>query len=121
MSGRFSDERRGYLGALNMTEIITDIRSMLAGAASDDLRGSKVKMRALERYFGLLSEALRRVPEEWRLEFGPQIDWGKFREIGETLRHKYWKKSEVLLWDIYKNDLDSLQLALERMIARHGP
>ena len=104
-----------------MLEAIEDIKSLLSGKTAASLEGKRdiVTRAALERFLEILSEASRHLPDDWKHEFGPTLDWKGVANIGNVLRHEYDRLSNAKLWEIYENDLDPLQLALERMIAVH--
>jgi uncharacterized protein with HEPN domain len=121
MSGQSSDAPRGLRAAQDMLEAIADIDSMLAGRSSNDLRRERIIRRAFERCIPVISEASRRLPDDWKLEFGPQLQCMRIQDIGNVLRHGYDTVRLDVLWNVHEYDLDPLQLAPEPMIARHGP
>ncbi|MEJ2625198.1 MAG: DUF86 domain-containing protein [Pseudolabrys sp.] len=75
---------------------------------------------ALERFLEILSEASRHIPEEWKTEF-TDIPWRQVADLGNFIRHAYYKIDLEILWSIYENDLHSLELVAEKMIARCQP
>jgi uncharacterized protein with HEPN domain len=119
-SDRSSDAPRALERIRHVLERIQKIRRLLDGLTVVQLQEDDDRQAACERYFEVISEASRHVPEPWQVEFGPSIPWRRIAAIGNIIRHAYGKVDIGILWDIYKNDLDALQLALERMIECHG-
>jgi uncharacterized protein with HEPN domain len=117
MSGQSSDPRRAYSRVCDMLDAISSIHSLLDGATLEAMKSKGHMRAAFERYLEILSEASRHVPEDWKTEYGAQIDWRAIRDIGNRLRHGYDQIDHLVLWDIYKHDLDALAHALEAMVA----
>jgi uncharacterized protein with HEPN domain len=116
MSGPFSDSRRAYFRACDMLHAISSIHSLLDGVTPETMASKGHLRAAFERYLEILSEASRHIPEDWKSAHGAQIDWRAIRDIGNRLRHGYDQIDHLVLWDIYKHDLDALAHALEAMI-----
>jgi uncharacterized protein with HEPN domain len=117
----FSETERGLQRIGHVLEAISDIREALDGATLQDIMKDRIRRAAFERLLEIISEASRHIPEEWRAQDGPMIPWKAIANLGNVIRHTYMHVELTTLWDIYKNDLDPLQLALDRMIARNGP
>ena len=67
----------------------------------------------------IISEASRHLPDAWKSQFGPTIDWRQIADLGNRLRHGYHRNEATILWSIYLNDLDPLEAAIDRMLAAH--
>jgi len=106
---------------LHIKESIANIRQLLAGKTIDNVRAERVTQAALERFLEIVSEASRRVPEEWRLSFGADIPWNKIANLGNVLRHAYDTVDLSVLWAVYADDLDPLERAVDAMLAAHPP
>jgi uncharacterized protein with HEPN domain len=74
-----------------------------------------VASAALERFFEVISEASRHLPEEWRSR-RPHVPWRQVADIGNRLRHGYDMIEPRRLWAIYRNDLDTLENAIDALI-----
>jgi uncharacterized protein with HEPN domain len=119
MSARFSEARRAGKRVSDMLQAIADMRDLLKGrAAASILRKTHIRA-AFERYLEIVSEASRHVPDDWKAQHGPQIDWRGIQDIGNRLRHGYDGLDHALLWSIYENELDALEHALDAMTAAH--
>ena len=67
----------------------------------------------------VISEAVRRIPDEWIAEF-PNTPWHAIRAIGNKLRHEYQRISETILWGIVTTQAAELRTAIDGMLAKHG-
>ena len=68
----------------------------------------------VERGLMIISEASRAIPEHLK-DRHPQIRWSGVRDIGNVLRHQYASLSTTLLWNVVKDELPGLKVALEAM------
>jgi uncharacterized protein with HEPN domain len=98
---------------------IAKIHRLLDGRRFEDMQRDEVTRAAFERYLEVLSEASRSVPESWKIEADPTIPWSRIRDLGNHLRHVYHRVDYQVLWDVYQNDLQPLELALDRMVRRY--
>jgi uncharacterized protein with HEPN domain len=115
-----SDERRAYWRVRDMLEAISDIRALLDGRTFDAMHRDKNVRAAFERYLQVLTEASLHIPDQWKLDADPTIAWNDIRNLGNLLRHAYQRIDHHILWDVYENDLDALEIALDKMIVLHG-
>lgn len=112
---------RELLRARDIKQAISNIRLVLSGVSYEQLQSDVRTRAAFERFVEIVSEASRKVPLEWRSEFGPDIAWHKILAIGNVLRHVYRDVDHLILWEIYTDHLDPLEAAIDAMIAAHGP
>lgn len=79
---------------------------------------------AVTRNLEIISEASRHLDEEAK---GPHADipWRQIADLGNRLRHAYFRTDFDLLWGIVENDLDSLASAVseirDRLLAADSP
>lgn len=106
---------------LHIHERIALIRALLLNSTFSEAWQDQIRWPAFERHLEIISEASRNVPNEWKGAHGPDIEWSKIAGLGSILRHVYHHTSAPILWDIYLNDLDPLEAAIDRMIAAHDP
>ena len=97
---------------------IGQIRRLLAGKTVDEVRADSVAWAAFERFLEILSEASRHIPDGWKAE-QPQIAWRQVADLGNRLRHVYRDVNPEALWNIYLNDLDPLEAAVDAMLTAH--
>jgi len=67
-----------------------------------------------------VSEASRNIPDKWKNELGEGIPWRQIAGLGNLLRHAYDQVNAEVFWQIYENDLDPLEAAIDAMLAAHG-
>ena len=120
MSGKFSDERRASFAVLDMLDVIAKVENLVRDKHLADLQADPHVRAAYERYIEIISEASRRLPDHWKEQCGPQVDWRAIRDIGNRIRHGYDDLDLPTLWDIKAHDLLALQTALESMRASFG-
>ena len=81
-------------------------------------KASSADVRATSYSVLVISEAVRRVPDDWLAEH-PDIPWHAIRAIGNKLRHEYEKISEVIIWGIVTKHADELKRAVEIILTAH--
>jgi len=99
---------------------IAQIHELLDARSMTEVEGDWIVRSALERVFQVICEAARNVPEEWRAGY-PEVPWRQVIDLGNELRHAYHRVNLRLLWNIYTNDLPTLEGTIGRMILQHGP
>lgn len=100
---------------------IVDIRAMLAGKSFEDVRVDRMTRLAMERCLEIISEASRHVPSDLKAAHGQAVPWQQVADIGNILRHVYQHTSLKALWSIYTDDLDTLEAAVDAMMAATPP
>lgn len=105
----------------DMRQSINDIRALLQGRSLDVLYSDRPTRAAFERFLEILSEASRTVPEEWKAEVAPELPWRRLADLGNHIRHAYHKIDVEILWNIYENEMDALERAVDAMLARFVP
>lgn len=109
-----SSDRIGHI-----KDAIANIRSLRARAADEQIKLDPILRAALERFFEIISEASRHVPEELRAGY-PDIPWKRIAGIGNFLRHAYDGIDVDVLLNAAGSDLDMLESALDDMLTDDG-
>ena len=81
-------------------------------------RGDPIARRAAAYAIQTISEAVRRIPDNWLADF-PTQPWAQIRSIGNRIRHEYLRVDDAILWDIVTIDSPTLKDVMEAMLARH--
>jgi uncharacterized protein with HEPN domain len=85
---------------------------------SDDEMGAQyVTVRMVERCVSIISEATKHVPQGLR-ESEPDISWRKIVNIGNLLRHEYYRINGDDMIRIVRDHLPQLRSAIVRLIDR---
>lgn len=85
----------------------------------ETFKASSSDVRAASYSVLVISEAVRRIPDDWLAEH-PETPWHAIRTIGNKLRHEYQRVSEVILWGIVTEHSDTLKAVIEDMLAKHS-
>lgn len=95
------------------------LRSLRERQTFEGFRNSEVDVRAASYAILVISEAVRRIPDEWLAEH-PEVPWHAIRTIGNKLRHEYQRVSEAILWDVVEAHANSLGATIEHMLYKRG-
>lgn len=104
----------------DIQENIRAIRRLLEGKSLEDVGQDLATRAALERFLEIISEASRHLPDHWKAN-QPDIPWRQVADLGNLLRHAYRHVELRPLWDVYLDDLDPLERAVDAMLAAHPP
>jgi uncharacterized protein with HEPN domain len=66
-------------------------------------RNDAVARRAAAYAIQTISEAVRRIPDDWLADF-PTEPWGQIKAIGNRLRHEYFRVDDAILWQVMTTD-----------------
>lgn len=105
----------------DIKDAISNVHQLLDGLTYEQMLADMRTRSAFERQLEIISEASRRVPEEWRQTLGADIPWANVATIGNILRHVYRLVDHRVLWNIYEHDLGPLEAAIDAMLAAHDP
>jgi uncharacterized protein with HEPN domain len=100
----------------HILEAIANIETDIAGYDFEKFRTDRRTRQLVERNLEILSEASRRLPNEYK-DREAQISWRAIAGIGNVLRHDYHQTYPTVLWDTCKNDLKPLKDAALRIDA----
>jgi uncharacterized protein with HEPN domain len=84
----------------------------------ETFRVDAVARRAAAYAIQTISEAVRRLPEEWLADF-PGEPWEQIKAVGNRIRHEYFRLDDAILWQIITIDTHALRPVMEAMLARH--
>jgi uncharacterized protein with HEPN domain len=105
----------------DLLEAIGDIRDLLGKHSLEELQRERMLRAALERYFEILSEASRYVPDDLRQKHGPAIPWRQIADLGNQIRHAYHRILPERLWAIYEDNLDELEATIQAILGDMMP
>lgn len=95
---------------------IDDIQLLLSGSA-DDFAKDKYRRVAVERFFEIISEASRHIPDDVKAR-QTEINWRRMADLGNRLRHAYHLIDSELLWLIAQKDLPALKAFVESIVQK---
>jgi uncharacterized protein with HEPN domain len=82
-------------------------------------RSDPIVRRAAAYAIQTISEAVRRIPDDWLADF-PTEPWGQIKSIGNRIRHEYFRIDDAILWEIITADTHALKTVMESMLVRHA-
>lgn len=100
----------------HMLENIDGILAGTAGMSAEQISGSYILLRAVERSVQIISEAAKELPPEFRTR-EPEVPWQNIIHIGNLLRHEYYRIREADMLEILTVHLPHLRPAVERLLA----
>ena len=103
----------------HIKQAIGRIHELLDGKTLAEVQDNWTVVLAVERCLEIVSEASRHIPASVQ-QTRPEIPWQQVADLGNVLRHAYHRSSVMALWDIYTQDLDALEAAIDAMRADLG-
>ena len=100
-----------------LTEIAL-LHDIGARMTQQTLAADPIARRAAAYAIQTISEAVRRIPDDWLAEF-PTEPWAQIRAIGNRIRHEYYRLDDAILWEVIVTDAPALESVMRRMLARH--
>jgi uncharacterized protein with HEPN domain len=107
--------RSVLLRLVDIRDAISGVQNVTAGAAFDVFANSWGMQRAVERGLEIISEASRHVPDDLKA-LAPSIPWRQIVAIGNLLRHEYQRTDVMATWNIIKEHLPPLAIAIGQLI-----
>jgi|HubBroStandDraft_4_1064222.scaffolds.fasta_scaffold1556546_2 uncharacterized protein with HEPN domain len=98
----------------HILEAIGNIEADIAGCDFERFRVDRRTRQLVERNLEILSEASRRLPNEYK-DREAQISWRAIAGIGNVLRHDYHDTYPTILWETCQKDLEPLKDAVVRI------
>jgi uncharacterized protein with HEPN domain len=99
---------------------IAVLHGIQARTTPQAFRTDQIARRAASYAIQTISEAVRRIPDDWLAEF-PTEPWKQIKSIGNRIRHEYFLVDDAILWEIMTTDSHTLKIVMEAMLARHVP
>lgn len=101
--------------AAHIKDAIADIRRLRASTSDEQITRDRILRAALERFFEIISEASRHIPDNHRAAH-PQIPWKRIAGIGNVLRHAYEGIDIDVLLNTTGTELDALEQAVSGLL-----
>ena len=114
-------KERGLFRVRDALGAIDQLKSLFGGLSYEAIESDPINRRAFERYFEIVSEACRHIPDGWKQGYAPDISWREIAGIGDILRHAYRHVDHAVLWATFRRDLDPLAAALRVILAAEDP
>ena len=82
-------------------------------------RSDPIARRAAAYAIQTISEAVRRIPDDWLADF-PAQPWTQIRGVGNRIRHEYFRIDDGILWEIITADAPALKAVMQSMLERRA-
>ena len=106
--------REWRLYAADMKACCARVAEYTAGLSRKQFESRRIVYDATLRNLELLGEAARHVPEDARAR-APEIPWRRIVAVRNVLIHGYLGIDNDIIWDIVRNEVGKLHLALEKL------
>lgn len=91
----------------NIRDNILAARRFTADLTLEQFKQSDLHFYAVVRALEIVSEAARRLPENFRNKH-PELPWKQIMGIGNVLRHDYDNVVETIVWEAIRDSLEPL-------------
>ena len=98
---------------------ITAIESYTGGLTKDAFACNRMAVDAVERCLERISEAARKLGEQFDSRVPDDVDLASVRRFGSVLRHDYDAVDTDILWNVVTLRLPALKTAFEKLEAEH--
>src|SRR6266540_7448179 len=78
---------------------IAVLHEIAARVTLETFKSDPIVRRAAAYAIQLISEAVRRLPDDWLADF-PTEPWGQIKGIGNRIRHEYFRLDDAILWEV---------------------
>lgn len=102
---------------LENIEVLESIRDEIQ--SSQQLSENRRLVLACERCLEIIGEASKNLPLEVR-EKHSAVPWKNIIGMRDILAHGYFSINPAIIWDTMKNNLGTLRVAVETMLASSG-
>lgn len=94
---------------------IESIQEFVAGMKFEEFEKDNKTIRAVEREFEIIGEAVKKIPNSLILEY-PEISWKAIAGMRDHLSHHYWSTEVEILWKTIFGPLPQLNIAIKKII-----
>lgn len=99
----------------DMLQAIDRIQEFTADLSYEAYLDSVLVQSAVERQFGILGEAARRLSDEFR-QTQTNIDWRRIIGLRNILAHQYDEIRQHTIWTVITSELEPLRTQLEPLL-----
>jgi len=99
----------------DIIESIQKIKNYTKGMSSREFFSDDKTLDAVIRNFEIIGEAANRLPEEIRNN-NQEVNWNRIRGFRNRIVHDYMGIDYGIVWEIIMNDLDDLQIKIQKII-----
>lgn len=108
-------EKDNKIFLLDILDCIAAIETYLNGYDFARFEGDRKTIDAVVRNVEIIGVAANNLTEEFR-SANPQIEWRKIIATRNRIIHGYASVDLAIIWTITQNDLDQLQIEIEKLL-----
>ena len=108
-------ERDPRLYCEDILESGSAILDFVKGQCFDDFCDDRKTYSAVIREFGIIGEAVGKLPESLR-ERRPDVEWQDIKDFRNLLSHEYFGVDLEIVWKIIEDDLPALMDAIREIV-----
>jgi uncharacterized protein with HEPN domain len=108
-------EERAPLALYHILDSIEDLADVVGDVTAVELAKDRGRRYAAERCVEIISEASRRIPNEWKSEH-PSIPWQSIAGIGSVIRHNYEDVNPIVIVGLRGAPIESLKAAVVALL-----
>jgi uncharacterized protein with HEPN domain len=109
-------ERDPLVSLRQAVDFIREAQALVEGLSLEELVADSVRLRAFERVMELIGESVKRVPDDFRMQY-PSIPWRKITGMRDVISHAYEDLMYEILWDALEIHVPVVLLEFERILA----
>lgn len=102
---------------LDIVEYAERVATYLDGRELRDLEAQAMLNDAVERCVAVITEAVIRLGPQRLGVIAPDVPFHAVRNLGNLLRHAYWRIDPSIIWKTVKEDVPKLAEACRRALA----
>jgi uncharacterized protein with HEPN domain len=112
--------KRAPLALYHILDSIDDYGAIVDHATIADLTADRPRRYTAERCVEIISEASRRIPDEWKAEHA-SIPWQEIAGIGSVIRHNYENTNPTVIIGLRGERLAHLKTAVLALLEKYDP
>jgi uncharacterized protein with HEPN domain len=112
----YMSERDPLVSLRQAVDFIREAQALVEGLSLEELVADSVRLRAFERVMELIGESVKRVPDDFRMQY-PSIPWRKITGMRDVISHAYEDLMYEILWDALEIHVPVVLLEFERILA----
>ena len=103
----------------DILENVDRIEDFTRGLSFEEFRRDGMKIRAVERCFGIIGEASRHVPTTILARL-PEVPWQDLRDTRRVISRDYFAVSPKIVWKAIRRDLPQIAPRLREFLEQEG-
>ena len=99
----------------DILDSIAKIKTYTASLSLEEFLDDSMRIDAVIRNLEIIGEAAGHIPLEIQEKY-PHLAWFEMRGMRNIISHQYFGISIPIIWQTIQNDLDPLEMGLQKML-----